>query len=474
MAVCGDHCLHSIGALHLTLYLHNFERNDGPDGWRSIVSNIQVAKGAHVGVLGSCGSGKTDLSYLLTGLQPSSKSRAHITLNDLTLTEMSDEHRSRQTAFVPSDPYQMFSGMKSTLADEFDIGMQILGDVSEYAHLKVEHTIAAFGLRPLLQRDPFTLSGGEAVRAAVGLAVWKRPTVVVLDQLFDALHPEWRATLKVALDAVLGSNAIVVETHARVPAWAREWSAVLDLSSRMSASDVWSASLRLEEAPTPHLAQPGPALRATSITFSYGPGDFALGPIDFKLERGEICALLGPNGSGKSTLAKCFSLINRPSSGTICAYDLQSVPQGPYAPGHEHLWAKHVRYVFQNPDEQLFRSSVRAEVGIGRGSDEFIEAKIAIIAGLGLSQYLDASPFSLPRPLRRLVSLASALCDNPAVLILDEPTVSLDSDQTMSLWQEICRYVERGGSVLMITHDQAIHQLRGVRCLQLADGRLKQ
>ncbi len=102
--------------------------------------------------------------------------------------------------------------------------------------------------------------------------------------------------------------------------------------------------------------------------------------------------------------------------------------------------------VLQNPDDQLYLPTVRAELGEG-------SAVQAVAAAFGLDRHLDRSPFDLPRPLRRLLTIATALAARPPVLLLDEPTAWLDEAQVGALAQALHVYTDAGGTVMFISHD---------------------
>src|SRR5579883_200971 len=442
------------------LKINSIERLE-PDGdWSQLTSGITLPGGSSLGVVGDCDTGKTDIGLLLSGLRASGRIRADIHLqNEGRLNDLRDLKRSRLTAFVPTDPYQCFSGMKETLRGEFHVGMQILGDVSRYAQEKVRKVVHAFELEEFLDRDPFTLSGGEAVRAGVALAAWKQPVVMVLDQTFEALHKSWMRRLRSALQEYLPPSAIIIETHSRVPSWSADWSHEIRLrpirETEMRVQVVDPCCTTATSSAADYVGDVSTVLEADGLEFRYDRAPFSLGPINLVVRTGEQWALVGPNGAGKTTLAKCLACIIRPVSGNIRVRDRYGKFQSLPAHGWEHLWANRVRYAFQNPDEQLFRPTVRSELGLT--STTALSSKLlAHATRLGLTAVLDSSPMSLARPMKRLVTLCIALGSGAPVLILDEPTALLDSNQAALVRAELRRFRRDGGAVIVITHDETI------------------
>ena len=167
------------------------------------------------------------------------------------------------------------------------------------------------------------------------------------------------------------------------------------------------------------------ALEVRGLTFRYPDGRLALSGADLRVEPGERVALLGPNGAGKTTLALHLDGILRPSAGSVQVGGL------PVGPATLHEVRRRVQLVFQDPDDQLFSSTVRDDVAFGpanlglRGAD--LDARVAeALAAVGMSEHADRVPHHLSFGQRRRVAIATVLAMQPDVLVLDEPTSNLD------------------------------------------------
>ncbi len=210
---------------------------------------------------------------------------------------------------------------------------------------------------------------------------------------------------------------------------------------------------------------------AHEVKYSY-PGEIeALKGIDLHIREGDYVALVGGNGSGKTTLAKTLNGLLRPSHGTV------SVSGRPIGKMTVASIARYVGYAFQNPDHQLFCSSVDEEVAFGPRNLGYKESETKektehAISIMGLQEIRDQAPLSLTLGLRRRVSIASVIAMDPRVMILDEPTTGLDANEIESLMENIALLNEEGHTIILITHDMKLVAEHARRVIVMANGRV--
>jgi len=193
-------------------------------------------------------------------------------------------------------------------------------------------------------------------------------------------------------------------------------------------------------------------LSFSGVTFGYPGQPAVLRNLSLTLAGGRSYALLGANGAGKSTLLRLAMALEHPSAGTIQAIGRPTADLGP-----EDL-APTVGFLFQQPERQLFASSVRTEAALaptlaGWDQQRIAGAVAAVLEQLSLTALADEHPWDLPLPLRRLVALASVLVTSPRLLLLDEPTAALDGRSRDLVIAAIRLAVENGATVLAVTHD---------------------
>jgi len=208
-----------------------------------------------------------------------------------------------------------------------------------------------------------------------------------------------------------------------------------------------------------------------NLRYVYEGGIEALRNVNLDISSGEYMALVGGNGSGKTTLAKHFNGLLRPTSGKVF------IMGRPAAEMSVAEVSRIVGYAFQNPDHQLFCSTVEEEIAFGPHNLGFAEAptkeRVRYAAEtLELEEVLEKPPAALDLGLRRRVSIASVIAMDPKVLILDEPTTGLDADETKALMGIVSGLNKEGRTVVLITHEMKLVSEHANRVVVLLDGRI--
>jgi energy-coupling factor transport system ATP-binding protein len=210
-----------------------------------------------------------------------------------------------------------------------------------------------------------------------------------------------------------------------------------------------------------------PVVEAEEICFSYH-GFPVLQNIHFKLLRGESVALVGRNGVGKTTLIKHLNGLLRPYSGRLKILGQETLRR----PVSE--LSRHVGFVWQNPNDQLFQPTVREEVltgpkALGSYDPSWCDE---LFNRFGLVSLLDRSPFTLSEGQKKRVSFAAALAVKPELVVLDEPTAGQDESFRKELAKFIVELQSEERTVLFVTHDLEFAAEHGNRWLVLAEGRI--
>lgn len=208
-----------------------------------------------------------------------------------------------------------------------------------------------------------------------------------------------------------------------------------------------------------------------NLTFSYPKGEPVLRGITSVIHEGETVALLGPNGSGKTTLGKVLMGILKPCAGQVL---LAGRSVSDYTLGE--MGAK-VGYIFQNPEKQIFTSSVREEISFGlryRGhTQEEIERRVKeMLDYFELSHRAGAFPFNLSQGEKQRLAIAAILALEPAFVIFDEPTTGLDMRRKEKLAMLLVKIRERGTGYILISHDRTFSISYTERCFNIREGKL--
>jgi cobalt/nickel transport system ATP-binding protein len=198
-------------------------------------------------------------------------------------------------------------------------------------------------------------------------------------------------------------------------------------------------------------------IRLHGVSYSY-EGSPALRDVDLEVVRGEAVAFIGPNGSGKSTLLKLLNGIVLPDTGSY-TFNGEEVTG---ARLRDQVFAKRfhqrIGFLFQNPDNQLFCSSVEEEIAFGPRQMGFPEDEVSARAAdcselLGIRHLAERAPWHLSEGEKRKVAFASVLSLNPEVLALDEPMNGLDPRTKHFLRELLLSMSSAGKTILCATHD---------------------
>lgn len=212
-------------------------------------------------------------------------------------------------------------------------------------------------------------------------------------------------------------------------------------------------------------------IQIEDLWYTYPNGTQALKGISLEILDGEVVTVLGENGAGKTTLMKHFNGLLRPQQGRVLIDSIDtrtmSVAQ----------LARKVAFVFQNADYQLFSETVEKELlftlrNLGfdeNTAKERIERTLKI---LDLEDYHSRSPFALSGGERKRVALASVICADPKMLILDEPTIGQDASQKRRLAKLIGEFREAGKTIFVVTHDVEFAVRDFPRAIIMAGGRI--
>ncbi|MBI3286484.1 MAG: ABC transporter ATP-binding protein [Chloroflexi bacterium] len=188
------------------------------------------------------------------------------------------------------------------------------------------------------------------------------------------------------------------------------------------------------------------------LTFRYAPDVIALRDVSLIIPAGEQVAIIGENGAGKTTLAKHFNGLLKPTQGSVSVggRDTRDLTVA--------QMARWVGYVFQNPDEQLFRSRVADEVAFGPynlGYDRGRSVRLVdeSLSAVGLREVADLHPHDLIPSQRRLVAIACVLAMDTPSIVFDEPTTGQDHASVLRLSEVIASLKAKGKTVITISHD---------------------
>jgi energy-coupling factor transporter ATP-binding protein EcfA2 len=483
--------------------------------------NLRIEKGDFVAVVGGNGSGKTTLCKSFNGLIPhywSGQFTGTVTVAGEDTTEVSVARLSHLVGYV----YQDFGNqlVRPTVQDEVSFGPVNFG-LADHAE-RTEEAMERLGIGHLRAKFVWQLSGGQQHLVALASVLAMRPEVIIVDEPvaeLDPVHAEQVYDRLLELNRDHGTTIIVIEHHAEFVARYCRSVVLMSAGSVAWHLPVRDALTRADElaehgipAPQvvklsralvpnqpvattvgelagllggqtedrPPVAPPGPArphppvvASLTDVRFGYrtvqGGRSSVLDGIDLELREGERIALVGGNGAGKSTLLKLLTGLKVPLSGQVVvdSTNTRSISAAELA--------DRVSYLHQRPEQMFLNDSVRADVAMfprSRRRPDAAETVERVLARVDLLEVADRDGRMLSGGQQRRATLGIGLAMTPTLLLLDEPTSSLDVATRDIVIGMLADLSDRIRCVVVATHDMHLVAEWADRVIVLGQGRV--
>jgi cobalt/nickel transport system ATP-binding protein len=217
-----------------------------------------------------------------------------------------------------------------------------------------------------------------------------------------------------------------------------------------------------------------PTFEVADVSFDY-EGISAIRHLSLQVGRGERVVLLGANGSGKSTLLRILDGLYFPAAGSVKFQGEPVTQENLQQNGYALRFRRQVALVFQNPDVQLFNPTVFDEVAYGPlqlrwKKEELIRRVEETLTFMGIAHLKHRPPYRLSGGEKKRVALASVLVLDPEVLLLDEPTATLDPKSQSQVVELIQQWKGTTKTVVTATHQLEIVEDIADRVLVLEAG----
>lgn len=490
--------------------------------------NLRVERGEFVGILGPTGAGKTTLCLTLNGIVPQFYGgrffgRARVAGMDTLEHPIQD--LARHVGMVFQDPEAQL--LTTSVENEVAFALENLCVPREEIQSRVAQALTTVRLAGLEGKRPHELSGGQKQRLAIAAALAVEPDLLVLDEPTTQLDPMGqqevfetvaRLNRERGVTVVMVSHAVeYLAEHAhrivvldqgqvvrvgppgevlsevawlealglRVPQVTKFYSLVAARGERVSPLPVtqegalaryralrgrWRVRPALIEE-SPVRREGPPLIEVQDLRHVYPDGTEALRGVSLRVWPGEYVVIVGQNGAGKSTLAKHLVHLLEPTSGTVrvAGQDVRNLSTG--------ALAQKVGFISQNPDNQIFTTSVEEEVAFALRTRKMPEAEVerrvaSALQQMGLSQYRERHPLSLPKGDRARLVVAAVLAMGPDIFIFDEPTTGQDYQGARRILELSRHLQEQGKTVLVITHHLYLMPLYAERAVVMGKGNI--
>ena len=469
--------------------------------------NLEIHKGEFLGLIGPTGAGKTTICLALNGIVPQfygGRFFGSVKIGELDTVEHPISAMANRVGQVFEDPETQL--ISTSIENEIAFALENLKVPREVIIDRIPKALSAVRLEGTEKKHPHELSGGQKQRLAIAAAIAVQPEMLILDEPTSQLDPvgaeevfatahelnqELGMTIVMASHsaeemaafadriALISNGAIIAlgtpdeiysqidmlaENDLRPPQVAdtfysirRSGIAVPYIPVRMKDAeslldDLSKKSANADLTPRePKEVSGEPLLSLKDLAHVYPDGTKALHGVSLDVTEGEYVLIIGQNGAGKSTLVKHFLNLLQPTSGVVRVGGTNTNELS------VSDLARKIGYVAQNPDNQIFNTSVGDEIGFALKNLGYDEAEVEArtvenLEAMGLTEFRDMHPLALPKGDRARVVIGAILAMKPDIIIFDEPTTGQDYRGAKYIL-EISRDLHKlGKTVIVITH----------------------
>ena len=482
--------------------------------------SLEIEKGGFVGIIGESGAGKTTLCNCINGLIPHHYTGDFYGSVKVDGTDTFDINAGKLALKVGSVFQDIESQITGYFVeDEILFGLENFGIPADEIESRITSSLDTLGIGELRHKEISSLSGGQKQKVVIAAILALEPDILVLDeptgeldpassvQIFEMLkklNEEKGITIVVAEQKIMllcefVKKLIVLEhgtcvhygeirstlTHQREMEEAGiNCPRVLTLTGKMVAEGLAPKGMKAEDriclnaeeaaefickvtgkklvaddkaVESADISKPAEnseavVLEFSNVGFSYNE-TANVHDLNVKVHKGDFISIIGSNGAGKSTFSKLTNGLLKPSLGDVLVLGENTKKQKVSA------LAKHIGFLFQNPDRQICCATVREEIAFSLRNNGIPEDEIKTRVAKTLEEFNfdgDTEPFNMSRGQRQRLCLACLIALNPEILILDEPTTGLDYRECMEVMSRIRELNENGTTVIMVCHDMEV------------------
>jgi energy-coupling factor transport system ATP-binding protein len=460
---------------------------------------FDVRPGEVLLIAGSSGCGKTTLMRCINGLIPNAYHgdiKGTINLFGQSVFDMEMSDISQRVGTILQDPERQILG--TYVLNDVAFGLESLGMPPKEIFPRVDQALEKMGILYLRDRETFGTSGGEKQKIALAGVLAMQPKILLLDEPLASLDPASAMTaLKIFRQLADEGLSVMIVEHRVEDVLAIKPERVIymdegqityngDRQGLMEVVDYKRIKLpadvvirRAKKDPPPEFepmlspqkSNADALVEFKNVSFQYDEDlPVVLKDIHFKINQGDVIAILGHNGSGKTTMVKHALGLLKPTKGHVYleGQDTREITVA--------TAAKSVGYVFQSPTQMLFAPTVRDELAfgpknLGFSKDEIQENVKWAIETVHLEEELDTPPLALSFGQQKRISIASVLSMRSRLLMMDEPTAGQDYWNYRAFMDAILQ-MPGFDSIVFITHDLDLALIYANRIIILYDGKI--
>ena len=436
----------------------SFTYSESEEGIQNI--NFSAEAGEVILLTGNSGSGKSTLLKCLNGLIPEiteGELKGKITLRGRDYANLKMHELNSDVGSVFQNPRSQFFTENTTA--ELVFPMENYGYSKEEMAKRLEELVKEFSLEKLLDRSIYTLSSGQRQMVALASSLTMDQKLLLFDE--PSANLDYGNAMKLGrLISKLKDEGmtIIVSDHRfyylngmidKVLFMEEGKLTVYQSEEAFKCSGYNTRSFDIFRLDTP-FAKKGRETEAVASMEGVAYKDI-LNNVNLELRKGETLVIVGANGAGKTTLAKLLCKSIRPDHGKIRVKGL------PF-------------FIMQDPDYQLFGTSVHNELAIVKKDEDAINQ---YLDHFNLRKYKHTHPFALSGGQKQRLQIAMAMLCGKEVIIFDEPTSGLDVNSMLRVSGEITK-LNNEAAVVVISHDYEFIRNVANRIIYLRDGSVQE
>jgi len=438
--------------------------------------SLTVEEGEFIALLGENGAGKTSICRLLNGLIPHSlpgKLLGTAMVDGIITASASVAQLAHKVGTVFEDPRtQLFTARAD---DEVAFALENTLLPPDETRERVAWALDAVGLSAYADRAPATLSGGQQQRLAIAAALAMAEKILVLDEPTSQLDPDGAREVLSLIRGLRDRKqlTVVMATNSAGEAAAFADRIVVLKEGSVSHDNNLATELYGKRRASHEGAEGANTLiQIDHLYYQYDSGNMILNDVNLAIADNDFFVIKGRNGCGKTTLLKNISGLLRPLRGGILLRGrdtaLMSVAE----------IAGEIGLVMQDPDRQLFTSTVYDEVAFAlkvkkRGAKRRGEIRDKVEEALSLVDLLDKRddfPLALSRADRVKTVFAAILAMGPRIIMLDEPFAGQDSRGCRLIMDILAGLHQKGYTILVVTHNVGVVAEYAQRVVEMENG----
>ena len=448
--------------------------------------DFEINRGDFIVITGGVASGKSILLHSITGAIPhyhNAELTGEVTIMGQNLKDMRLNRMSDYVAYMMQEPHNQIISLD--VYEDVAFGLGNLELPLEQIDQTIKKTLEFVGLTGYENRQTASLSGGQAQRVVLAGVLALNAPILILDQPTAELDAQGRSELYKRLGQLNKTQNLTIVlvmdrieevlNYANRVFYIRDGEIVKQYSPENYYKDqieYRKGRLKYNSSFTDYGKSNEMIAEITNVSYQYKNNLLGCEDINLEIYKGDFVSIIGLNGSGKSTLAKLLIGLLKPSMGEIKVF------RQPLNKENLTKIRTQVGFLFQNPDYQIFASTLEEEVGFSlklRGEqNEVIDQKIdECLKFVGLLDYKKMHPHRLSRGQRQLLALASILVSDPEFIIADEPTSGLDENQGYMIMDKLLDLSKNGKTILLITHDLTMAKDYSNRLIALHNHRIQ-